>query len=85
VAYTIAKDSYADGVAADLPMFIASLAHVAHSGAYVTPDREWSRVVVAWLDWQLRGKRKARAEFVGRDCGLCRNPAWEDVAGHGLR
>jgi dienelactone hydrolase len=84
VAYTIAKDSYADGAAANLPMFLASLPPLAHSGAYVKPDLEWSRVVVAWLDWQLKGDRKARAQFVGKDCGLCSNAAWQDVAAHGL-
>lgn len=85
VAYRIARDSYEDGVAANLPMFLASLPPLAHSGAYVEPDREWSRVVVAWLDWQLKDDRKARALFVGERCGLCTNAAWQDVAGHGLR
>jgi dienelactone hydrolase len=84
VAYRIAKDSYEDGVAAKLPMFIASQPALAHSGAYVAPDREWSRAVLAWLDWQLKGERKARVQFMGK-CGLCANPAWQDVAGHGLR
>lgn len=85
VAYRIAKDSYEDGAAAGLPIFLASLPTVAHGGAYVTPDPEWSRVVVAWLDWQLKGNRKARNEFVGDKCGLCTNAAWHDVAGSRLR
>jgi dienelactone hydrolase len=85
VAYKIARESFEDGTAAKLPMFFASLPAMAHSGAYVQPDREWSRVVLAWLDWQLKGERKARAQFVGKQCGLCSNPAWEDVAGNGLR
>jgi dienelactone hydrolase len=85
VAYRIARDSFEDGVTANLPMFLASLPTVAHSGAYVAPDPEWSRVVLAWLDWQLKGNRKARAEFTGDDCGLCSNPAWQDAGGQGLR
>jgi acetyl esterase/lipase len=85
VAHRIAKESYEDGVAADLPIFLASLPPLAHSGAFVEPDREWSRVVLAWLDWQLKGDREARAQFVGERCGLCTNAAWQDVAGHGLR
>jgi dienelactone hydrolase len=85
VAYAIAKDSYEDGAAANLPVFLASLPPLAHSGAYVEPDKEWSRVVVAWLDWQLKADRKARAQFVGKTCGLCTNSAWQDVAAHGLR
>jgi dienelactone hydrolase len=84
VAYRIAKESYEDGAAANIPMFLASLPPLAHSGAYVAPDREWSRAVVAWLDWQLKGDRKARAQFVGDRCGLCTNAAWQDVAGHAL-
>lgn len=85
VAYRIAKESYEDGTAANLPMFLASLPNLAHSGAYVGPDREWSRVVLTWLDWQLKGDRKARAQFVGDRCGLCTNPSWQDVSSHGLR
>lgn len=85
VAYKIARESYEDGVAAGLPMFLASLPTVAHSGAYVKPDADWSRTVLAWLDWQLKGDRKARAQFVGERCGLCTNITWQDVAGHGLR
>ncbi|MEO8315473.1 MAG: alpha/beta hydrolase [Pseudomonadota bacterium] len=85
VAYKIAKESYEDGAAANLPVFLASLPPLAHSGAYVAPDHQWSGVVVGWLDWQLKSDRKARALFVGKGCGLCTNPAWQDVAGHGLR
>jgi len=85
VAYRIAKESYEDGVAAHLPMFFASLPTVAHGGAYVGPDLEWTRVALSWLDWQLKGNRLARAEFVGRKCGLCTNSAWQDVAGSGQR
>lgn len=84
VAYRIARDSYEDGVAAGLPMFLASLPTLAHSGAYVGPDREWSRAVVAWLDWQLKGDAKAREQFVGERCGLCTNASWQDVASHDL-
>lgn len=85
VAYKIAKESFEDGAAAKLPVFFASLPAMAHSGAYVEPDREWSRVVLAWLDWQLKGDRTARAQFVGQRCGLCASSMWEDVASDGLR
>ena len=85
VAYRIAKDSFEDGTAAHLPMFFASLPTVAHGGAYVEPDREWSKVVLSWLDWQLKGDRKAGSQFMGEHCGLCTNAAWQEVAGHGLR
>jgi hypothetical protein len=32
--------------------------------------------VVAWLDWQLRNDQRAAKTFVGKDCGLCTDPAW---------
>jgi hypothetical protein len=85
VAYRIGLESFEDGSAAGLPMFLASLPTVAHSGAYVAPDPQWTRVVLAWLDWQLKGDRRARALFVGDPCGLCTDAAWQDVAGRGLR
>lgn len=85
VAYRIAKDSYEDAAAAGLPVFFASLPAVAHSGAYVAPDRDWARAVVAWLDWQLKGDEAARARFVGSPCGLCADAAWEEAQGRGLR
>ncbi len=85
VAYRIAMESYEDGVAAKLPMFLASLPTLAHSGAYVGPDLEWSRAVLAWLDWQLKDDSKAQGQFLGDRCGLCTNTAWQDVTGSGLR
>jgi hypothetical protein len=85
VAYRIGKESFEDGSAAGLPMFLASLPTVAHSGAYVAPDPQWTRVVLAWLDWQLKGDRRARAMFVGDSCGLCADGAWQDVTARGLR
>lgn len=48
-----------------------------HGGTY--SDRNGgaaARVVVHWLDWQLRGDEAAGASFLGADCGLCREPLW---------
>jgi len=33
-------------------------------------------VAIAWLDWQLKGDRKAGRMFTGPDCGLCRDAEW---------
>jgi hypothetical protein len=43
---------------------------------------ESARVAVAWLNWQLYGAtaRDAKGQFVGADCGLCKNSLWADVA-----
>ena len=46
----------------------------------VFPAQWWSgraTVAVNWLQWQLRGDGKAKAMFVGKDCGLCKDPKWK--------
>ncbi|SDE79554.1 hypothetical protein SAMN05428966_110245 [Massilia sp. PDC64] len=40
-----------------------------HGGAF-------GAVVVAWLDWQLKGDQDAGRQFVGAGCGLCTRPEW---------
>jgi hypothetical protein len=48
-----------------------------HSGTYSQRNGgEFAGIAVAWLDWQLKGDRRARLMFVGTDCGLCVNPHW---------
>lgn len=48
-----------------------------HGGTYWEPDGgAAARVVVNWLDWQLRRDQAAGRMFTGPDCGLCRDPAW---------
>jgi hypothetical protein len=48
-----------------------------HGGTYWDPNGgAAAQVVVKWLDWQLRGDQAAGRMFKGRDCGLCRDPAW---------
>lgn len=60
-----------------VPVFIGDLQGVGHGGTYWQPNGgKAAAVVVAWLDWQLRGDAKAARLFTGKDCGLCRDPAW---------
>ena len=60
-----------------VPVFIADLKGVGHAGTYWQADGgKAAQVVVAWLDWQLRGDAKAGRLFTGKDCGLCRDEAW---------
>jgi hypothetical protein len=42
---------------------------------------ESARVAIAWLNWQLYGEtsRNAKGQFVGTDCGLCKNSQWTEV------
>jgi hypothetical protein len=61
-----------------VPVFVADLKGVGHGGTYWQPNGgKAAAVVVAWLDWQLRGDKKAGQMFTGKDCGLCKDNAWE--------
>ena len=35
-----------------------------------------AHAAVMWLEWQLRGDKKAAAYFVGKDCGICTDKQW---------
>jgi pimeloyl-ACP methyl ester carboxylesterase len=60
-----------------VPVFLANLKGVGHGGTYWEPNGGKAAVaVVAWLEWQLRANARARSQFVGADCGLCRDVAW---------
>src|SRR5208337_4559496 len=59
-----------------LPVLKASLNTVGHTGAYPMPDLRWSRAVLAWLEWQLKGDRQVVEMFSGPDCALCKDPDW---------
>jgi dienelactone hydrolase len=59
-----------------LPVVKASLNTVGHTGAYPMPDLRWSSAVLAWLDWQLKGDKRAAGMFAGPDCALCKDPDW---------
>ena len=59
------------------PAFLGNVLNVGHGGTYWEPNGgKAAAAVVAWLDWQLRGDRKAARMFMGKDCGLCIDPAW---------
>jgi hypothetical protein len=61
-----------------VPVFLANLLGVGHGGTYWNPNGgKAASAVVSWLDWQLMGDRKAAKMFVGEDCGLCKDPAWQ--------
>ncbi len=61
-----------------IPVFYANLLGVGHGGTYDQPNGgKAAAAVVAWLNWQLRGDKKAAKSFVGQDCGLCTNKDWK--------
>jgi dienelactone hydrolase len=60
-----------------VPAYLGNLLGVGHGGTYSQPNGgKAAAAVVAWLNWQLRGDAQAAKLFVGKDCGLCRDPAW---------
>jgi hypothetical protein len=61
-----------------VPIFYGARSNAGHSATYFHPGGgEFANVTVAWLDWQLKGNKKASEMFVGDKCGLCTNPNWE--------
>ena len=63
-----------------VPVYVGNLA-VGHGGTYWDANGgKAAAAVVAWLNWQLRGDQEAAKMFTGKDCGLCRDPAWKFAA-----
>lgn len=61
----------------NVPVFHAVLP-VGHGGTWrEARGGRMGEVLVAWLDWQLKGDEKDAALFSGEPCGLCVNPDWE--------
>jgi hypothetical protein len=59
-----------------VPVVVANIEGVGHGGTFWEPNGgRAAAIVVAWLDWQLRGDARAARQFTGRDCGLCRDQA----------
>lgn len=77
--------AYANGMddverIAHVPVFVGNL-NVGHGGTYWEPNGgKAAAAVVAWLEWQLRGDSAAGKMFLGKDCGLCRDPGWQFAA-----
>jgi dienelactone hydrolase len=74
IAYPNGMDDFAkiDSV----PVMVANLS-VGHGGTFTKPNGgAVAQVALKWLDWQLSGDKEAAKMFVGKDCGLCTDPAW---------
>jgi hypothetical protein len=73
IAYANGMDDYAriDHV----PAAMVNLVGKGHGGTYFEPNGgKAARIVVDWLEWQLRGDADAARSFLGEDCGLCGDP-----------
>jgi len=74
VAHAAGMDDFAH--ITHVPAAVANI-DKGHGGTYWEPNGgAAAQVVVNWLDWRLRGDAKAGRMFRGKDCGLCRDPAW---------
>lgn len=74
IAYTAGMDDYAR--INHVPAAVANI-DKGHGGTYWEENGgPAAQVVVQWLNWQLRGDAAAGRQFIGDDCGLCRDPAW---------
>ena len=59
-----------------VPIIMTNL-DVGHGGTYHLPSGgEFTRVALAWLDWQLKGVENASKMFLGADSELARDPKW---------
>ncbi|HTM96325.1 MAG TPA: hypothetical protein VL100_10995 [Croceibacterium sp.] len=75
VAYPNGMDDYAR--LTKVPSAVINT-DVTHEGTYAQPNGgRAAQAVVAWLQWQLRGDRDAKAWFVGENCKLCSDPQWK--------
>ena len=74
IAYANGMDDYEH--INHVPVAVANI-DKGHGGTYWEPNGgAAAEVVIKWLDWQLRGSTDASRTFVGRNCGLCTDPAW---------
>jgi dienelactone hydrolase len=75
VAFPQAEDDFAQ--INHIPVFRAWREKTPHAGTYREKNGgAFGEVVVAWLDWQLKGSQAASRLFMGAECGLCRRPEW---------
>ena len=74
IAYGNAMDDFAR--VNHVPIALAGL-DVGHRGTYHEPHGgEFTRVALAWLDWQLRGKQEASKMFLNDGGGEKLDPRW---------
>jgi CubicO group peptidase (beta-lactamase class C family)/dienelactone hydrolase len=74
IAYKNARDDFAR--VGHVPVVMANL-DVGHGGTYHLPHGgEFTRVALAWLEWQLKGKEEASRMFLGEDSLPNRDPKW---------
>jgi hypothetical protein len=61
----------------NVPVFWADRPHTGHIGMAFDPYSEGAKIEYHWLEYTLFGNRRAARMFVGNDCSLCRDLAWQ--------
>jgi hypothetical protein len=68
-----------------LPVFYGARHNAGHTATVFHPGGgEFANVASHWLEWTLKGDKKAGAMFVGKNCALCTNSNW-DVKSKGIK
>lgn len=74
IAYKNAMDDFSR--VDHIPIVMTNL-DVGHAGTYMHPHGgEYTPVALAWLDWQLKGRKDASTMFLGKDSKLGKDPRW---------
>ena len=74
IAYKNAMDDFSR--VDHVPIAMTNL-DVGHAGTFARPHGgEFTRVALAWLDWQLKGRKETSGMFLGEDSELARDPDW---------
>lgn len=74
IAYANAMDDFAR--VDHVPIVMTNL-DVGHGGTYHLPHGgDFTRVALAWLDWQLKERQSSSRMFLGEDSELSRDPKW---------
>jgi predicted alpha/beta-hydrolase family hydrolase len=61
-----------------VPAFYGARQNAGHTATVFHPGGgEFANVAANWLKWTFKGDAQAAAMFVGDNCSLCTNPAWE--------
>ncbi len=79
IAYANGKRDF-EVMPARIPAFYGVHPSVGHGGTYNQDNGgPFGVVAVAWLKWQLQGDTSAagRGYFVGANCAICKDAAWE--------
>jgi hypothetical protein len=74
IAYNNAKDDFAR--VSHVPIVMTNH-NVGHGGTYGQPHGgEFTKVALAWLNWQLKGEKDASRMFLGENSTLSHDPKW---------